>query len=151
MAALLDRKENDNPTDRRRHPRAKCNFEVDIVSSAGWEMDGPVKAKAVNMSKEGLCIRISHKIPVGAQLSLVIFHAGHDSMCLGEVVWKEETTMGNIYGLVLKHWSYMDPTLKFLLESYTVEKKIVKKLENLECSGSGFFDTLLSSLHLSYI
>lgn len=82
-----------------------------------------IRGKALNISKEGMKLFMPTDIAVGDQLNLVVYYGGYDSICLGNVIWKQESTEGKTYGLHIKHWSYLDPPLEQLFSSEVKDKE----------------------------
>src|SRR3989338_7098963 len=101
------------PSERRKYPRLSGHFPVDAALVTGSNAGDEIHGEADNISKEGLSLTLKTDIPVGDQVSLVIYDGEYDSLCVGSVVWQRDLpNAGHRYGIKILHWSYLDPTLQ---------------------------------------
>ena len=101
--------------ERRNLPRIKSGFRVEVVMLSGEKAGDAVFAKTVNITKEGLGVEMSHELPVGSQVNLVIDQEGSSSECMGSVVWNSQRGESSFAGIKIIRWSFMEPTLQNLL------------------------------------
>lgn len=105
-----------DPRDRRSHPRLEGQFQVDLlnmgddptISSFEWVISG----EALDVSRTGLRLKVTYRVPVGTFLSAIVYYKGHESICLCEVVWRRELMGEQLYGLYIRQWSKVDSLLE---------------------------------------
>jgi hypothetical protein len=105
----------ENKQDRRRLPRMEADFEAEIVVVSGEKAGRELPGRVTNITKEGARLKTQAGIPAGAQISLIIYSEDYDSVCLGTVVWAENTSGETHYGVKISSWSYLDPILEHQL------------------------------------
>jgi hypothetical protein len=101
--------------DRRRSPRLEADFEAEMVVVTGDKAGMEVPGRVSNITKQGAMIQLHSEIPVGSQVSLIIYSEEYDSVCLGTVVWQKNTPAGMHHGIQISSWSYLDPILEHQL------------------------------------
>ena len=97
---------------RRKYRRITVDFEVAIVATEGNGSAEIMKGVAVNISKVGLCLTTEYEASISSLFFLSIVYGGRDSLFLAEVVWRTSNKEGYIYGLQIRHWTHLDPTLE---------------------------------------
>ena len=103
------------PNDRRAVRRYDADLGAQLLESADRPLPASLEAQVIDISKQGLKIRVWHDARPGCQLSLSVIYNGRESICLGEVIWKREANNGMIYGLRVNRWAYLDPELEYSL------------------------------------
>lgn len=104
-----------DPKDRRKFPRFEGEFKVDLLNM-GDDPNFPlfeavVPGKALDISKQGIRLESNYSVSVGAFISAIVYYKNEDSIALCEVMWKRETLGIFSYGLYIKEWSKIDPSL----------------------------------------
>lgn len=114
--------------DRRRYPRFEGEFQVDLLNMGDdpgiSAFEAIVAGTALDVSREGMRLKVSYNVAVGSVLSAIVYYAGSDSICLCDVVWKREVMGEYIYGLFIKEWSKLDPALDKKLAAMEEAKSI---------------------------
>ena len=104
-----------DPKDRRVHPRLEGQFSVDLLNMGDdpsvSAFEAIVTGEALDVSRSGMRLKITYKVPVGTQLSVIVYYKNYESICLCEVVWRREMMGEQLYGLYIKEWSTLDPLL----------------------------------------
>ena len=108
----------------RKHPRIEGVFQVDLLNT-GEDPSVPqseaiVNATALDVSRQGMKLKVYYNAPVGALLSVIFYVGGADSVCLAEVIWRREENEKTVYGLYTKEWSKLSPELEAMFAA--VEK-----------------------------
>ena len=120
-----------NQRDRRKYPRLEGQFDVDLLNLGDdpnyspWEI--VIAATALDVSMRGLRIKTLYDVPFGANLSVIVYFHGKESICLCDVVWKKSLDGEFMYGLYFQGWTKLDKELEQVL--FDLEEK--KKAENL--------------------
>jgi hypothetical protein len=113
--------------DRRRNPRFEGTFRVDLLNMGDdpkvspWE--AVVSSEALDVSKHGMRLKSPYNVPHGSIISAVTYYKNHESVCLCEVVWKSQAGNQFLYGLFVKEWSRLDPSLKVVLDQMEADEK----------------------------
>ncbi|MCG3205154.1 MAG: hypothetical protein KCHDKBKB_01872 [Elusimicrobia bacterium] len=98
--------------DRRQHPRLEGQFQVDLLNMgddpAISEFECVVTGEALDISRTGLRLKVTYRVPVGTFLSAIVYYRNHESICLCEVVWRRELMGEQVYGLYVREWSKLD-------------------------------------------
>ena len=102
--------------ERRRFPRIPVGYTVSIIAADNGTVDMNARGTVLNMSREGLCMRMQFNASVGSIVSVGIVFRDHDSLLLSEVMWKREENAQFLYGLKIKKWCYLDSALERELE-----------------------------------
>ncbi len=101
--------------DRRRFPRFEGPFQVDLLNMGDDPQIPPtesiVPATALDISKEGLRLKSHYAAAVGSFVSAIVYFKGQGSVCLCEIKWKREDGNSLLYGLYVKEWCTLDPSL----------------------------------------
>ncbi len=105
----MDIMDND---ERRQYQRISVDFEVAIVATEGSGGAEIMRGESINISKNGLCLKTDYEASISSLLFLSIVYGGRDSLFLAEVVWRTPKDKGFIYGLHIRHWTHLDPTLE---------------------------------------
>ena len=82
----------------------------DDPSIPPWE--AVVTATALDVSRHGLRLKAFYNTSIGSLMSAIVYFKGRESVCLCEVVWKRENMGEFLYGLYIKEWSKIAPTLE---------------------------------------
>jgi hypothetical protein len=98
-------------SERRKETRFLTNMPALLLDSTSQALKEPLDAKIIDISKSGLKIEVWHDAPIGSRFSMSLHSDDDDSLCLGEVIWKMESTQGILYGLRIVHWTYLNPSL----------------------------------------
>lgn len=105
-----------NYQDRRAHPRLEGQFRMDLLNMGDDPEISPyesvVPGDALDISRSGMRMKVTYRVPVGTFLSVIVYYKGHDSICLCEVVWRREMMGEQLYGLYVREWSKMDRLLE---------------------------------------
>ncbi len=99
--------------ERRRYGRLEGKFSVEIVFLTGSKSGDQITGQVVNISREGIGLVTSMEIQSGTQLSMIVYVAEYDSICVGHVVWAKEVQGQYLHGVRINRWSYLD----FVLEN----------------------------------
>lgn len=105
------------PTDRRDELRFDRELPALLHESSAKTLAAPVPGRVLEISQNGLRVRLWHDAPIGAIFSLSLAFGERDSLCVGRVAWKRESNGGLIYGIHVTHWTLLDPALSFLLNA----------------------------------
>jgi hypothetical protein len=103
-------------SERRSSPRLDADLPVELLESTERPLNTTLQGRVLNISRDGLKVRFWHDAQPGCRFSLSISFNGRESICLGEVVWKRDSTSGMIFGLRVKHWTVLDPELGHCLD-----------------------------------
>lgn len=103
--------------DRRQAPRFDTNLGIDLLESSDRELPAVMRGQILNISRHGLKVRFWHDSKPGSHLSLSLSFQEHESLCVGEIIWKREESGGMVYGLRVSQWTYLDPLLNYALSS----------------------------------
>lgn len=111
-----------DPKDRRRHPRYEAAFQVDLLNMgddpAVSQFEAIIHGTALDVSRQGMRIKVPYNVPVGSLLSIILYSAqGGESLCLCEVMWRTEEMGEPLYGVYTKEWSKLDSRLAKIFES----------------------------------
>lgn len=110
-----------DPRDRRVHPRLEGQFQVDLLNMGDDPEISPFEAvvvgEALDVSRSGMRLKVTYRVPVGTFLSAIVYTKGFESICLCEVVWRRELMGEQLYGLYIREWSKMDRLLENQLAS----------------------------------
>lgn len=102
-------------SERRDEVRFERELPVELHESSARPVPGPLPGRILDISRNGLRVRLWHDAPIGTIFSLSLSFGERDSLCVGKVSWKRDSNNGVIYGLDITHWTLIDPTLSFLL------------------------------------
>lgn len=97
--------------ERRKELRFPINLSAQLIDSTTPSLRAPVAARILDISRNGMKLEVWHDAPIGSCFSLSLEYQDDDSLCLGEVMWKRDTTKGMVYGLRIIHWTYLTPPL----------------------------------------
>ena len=110
-----------DPKDRRKHPRYEGQFQVDLLNMGDDPSVSPFEAivpgTALDVSRQGMRIKATYNVPIGAFLSVIMYSDGGESVCLCEVVWKRQEDGEFLYGVFTQEWSKLDPKLAAALDA----------------------------------
>lgn len=110
-----------DPRDRRVHPRLEGQFHVDLLNMGDDPTISPfesvVSGEALDVSRAGMRLKVTYRVPVGTFLSAIVYYKGFESICLCEVVWRREIMGEQLYGLYIREWSKLDRLLENQLAS----------------------------------
>jgi hypothetical protein len=110
--------------DRRKYPRLEGEFPVDLLNMGDdprvSRFEAIVSGNALDVSLQGMRLRVSYNVPVNSILSVIVYFRGHESVCLCQVVWKVDQGREKLYGLYIKEWSKLDSMLERRLNSMTL-------------------------------
>lgn len=110
--------------DRRKYPRLEGDFPVDLLNMGDDphtpRMESIVPGHALDVSRQGLRLKVSYNVPVGSVLSVILYYRGRESVCLCQVVWKRDMGSEKLYGLYIKDWSKLDALLEKRFYSMTI-------------------------------
>lgn len=113
-----------DPRDRRNHPRLEGQFQVDLLNMGDDPSISPfesvVPGEALDVSRSGMRLKVTYKVPVGTFLSAIVYYKGYQSICLCEIVWRRELMGEQLYGLYIREWSKLDKVLETALSSMEV-------------------------------
>ena len=98
--------------DKRRHSRRANDYVVDATDLDDMNHETIIRGTGINISREGLGLKIDLDAPIGRLLSLIIYHQDRDSLCLGRITWKIKSDNEFHYGIHIKRWTYIDPPLE---------------------------------------
>ena len=105
-----------DPRDRRIHPRLEGQFRVDLLNMGDdesvAEFESVVPGEALDVSRSGMRLKVTYRVPVGTFLSAIVYYKGFESICLCEIVWRRELMGEQLYGLYIRDWSKMDRLLE---------------------------------------
>jgi hypothetical protein len=125
-------------SERRKETRFLTNMPALLLDSTSQALKEPLDAKIIDISKSGLKIEVWHDAPIGSRFSMSLHSDDDDSLCLGEVIWKRETTTGMIYGLRIVHWTYLTPRLASQLhQASNATTRASSIIEPMESAWSG--------------
>jgi len=115
-----------DPKDRRKYPRYEAPFQVDLLNMGDDPSVSPYEAiihgSALDVSRQGMRVKVSYNVPVGAQLSIIVYSAqGGESLCLCEVMWRTDVDGDIVYGVYTKEWSKLDARLARLFQDMEAE------------------------------
>lgn len=110
-------KEKKMTKERRRSPRAKCDFIIEIESQKSM-----ISANAVNISSSGMYLRCDHPISLFREIGVGIKLPGIEKLieCIGVVVRSEKETGKDTYNIAI-FFEDIESEDKELLNEY-VEK-----------------------------
>ncbi len=115
-----------DPKDRRKHPRYEGQFQVDLLNMGDDPSVSPFEAivpgTALDVSRQGMRVKALYNVPIGAFLSVILYNAGGESVCLCEVVWKRQEEDETLYGVFTQEWSKLDPKLARVLDAMNEPK-----------------------------
>jgi hypothetical protein len=97
--------------ERRTCPRLSRNYRLDLVVVTGTRSGDEFDAEIFNISRSGLGMVGPDGLQKGDQLGCVVHGENYESLCVGEVVWKEPVGNRARYGVRIVRWSYLDPSL----------------------------------------
>lgn len=110
--------------DRRKYPRLEGDFPVDLLNMGDdpqtSRMESIVPGHALDVSRQGLRLKVPYNVPVGSVLSVILYYRGRESVCLCQVVWKRDIGNERLYGLYIKDWSKLDALLEKRFSSMTI-------------------------------
>lgn len=102
--------------DRRKYPRLEGEFPVDLLNMGDDPMVSPFEAivsgTCLDVSRQGMRLKATYNVPIGTLLSAIVYYKNRESVCLCEVIWKREYLGQPLYGVYIKQWSQMDPSLE---------------------------------------
>lgn len=105
-----------DPKDRRQHPRFEGQFQVDLLNLGDdpdiSQFEAVIPGEALDVSRTGLRLKVSYRVPVGTFLSAMVYYKRRESICLCEVMWRREMMGEQLYGLYIKEWSTLDHSLE---------------------------------------
>lgn len=103
-----DNEEANAAQDRRKFPRFDVDFQIKIVASDRNDPEEIMKGVAINISKDGVCLKTNYQAPVAALLFLAVAYGGRDSLFLAEVIWKNKIDDQFMYGMHIVNWTFLD-------------------------------------------
>ncbi len=114
-------KEKKNMKERRKFPRAKCDFIIEIESQKA-----NITAHAVNISASGMYLESNREIPLFRQIAVGIKLPGIEELieCIGVVVRSEKDSVKDIYQIAI-FFQDIEPEDKEKLTEY-VERTLGK-------------------------
>ncbi len=121
--------------ERRRESRCSVNLPAQLVDSSESALSQVISTELLDISKNGMRVRVWHDAPVGTRFCLSIQHEEDTSLCITEVIWKRETTLGMIYGLRVIHWTYIAPALKHEFERKLIGSNLKMDVQNVPIAG----------------
>ncbi len=101
--------------ERRHATRHPSQYRAEVVVLSGPHAGEELQGQVIDISKEGLGMRMPAGLSKGDQLGFVIFAEGYESLCVGNVVWNSPEQNDGRYGLRISRWSYLDPALSHQL------------------------------------
>lgn len=114
--------------DRRKYPRLEGDFPVDLLNMGDdpqtSRMESIIPGHALDVSRQGLRLKVTYNVPVGSVLSVILYYRGRESVCLCQVVWKRELGHEKLYGLFIKDWSKLDALLEKRFCSMTLPASV---------------------------
>lgn len=130
----METKKNPNEStkvyeDRRKYRRFDVDFQVKIVASDRNDSDEIKLGQAINISKDGVCMKTTFCVPVSSVLFLSITYGGQDSLFLAEVVWKNTRDNGYLYGLHIVNWTSLDELLEHNIFGETHKQSLLARQE----------------------
>jgi hypothetical protein len=105
--------------ERRQHPRFEGRFPVEVLNTGDdpersvWE--SIISGEALDVSRTGMRLQTPYHVPVGSAVSVLVYHKGLSSLCMGNVVWRREAPEGGfLYGLYVDSWTTISRPLSIL-------------------------------------
>ncbi len=109
--------------DRRKYPRLEGDFPVDLLNMGDDphtpKMESIVPGHALDVSRQGLRLKVPYNVPIGSVLSVILYYRGRESVCLCQVMWKHDLGRDQLYGLFIRDWSKLDSMLERRFQSMT--------------------------------
>lgn len=110
--------------ERRKESRFLLEIGAQLIDSTDRGLREPIEGRVLDVSQNGLKLRIWHDAPIGARFSISLQYNEDDSLCMAEVMWKRESTIGMIYGLRVTHWTYLTPLLASEMRRLEIQKTV---------------------------
>jgi hypothetical protein len=111
-----------DPKDRRKHPRYEATFQVDLLNMGDdpsvSQFEAIIHGVAMDVSRQGMRVKVPYNVPVGSMLSIILYsQQGGESLCLCEVMWRQDELGEPVYGVFTRSWSKLDARLAKIFES----------------------------------
>lgn len=82
------------------------------------QAEAVIPGTALDVSRQGMRIRVPYNVPVGTVLSVILYAPrGGESLCLCEVMWRQDEPGHALYGVFTKEWSKLDARLSNVFQS----------------------------------